>query len=67
MSARATDVVFFGQEGAGSFNESGLAGARAAQAKGHAVNIHWIADPQTRNDALAVSYTHLTLPTILLV
>ena len=32
MSARATDVVFFGQEGAGSFNESGLAGAWAAQA-----------------------------------
>lgn len=53
MSARATDVVFFGREGAGSFNESGLAGARAAQAKGHAVNIHWIADPQARNDALA--------------
>lgn len=35
-------VALFGPEGKGSFNESGLSGARRAQERGHAVQVHWI-------------------------
>ncbi|MBV8248254.1 MAG: hypothetical protein JO200_07350, partial [Comamonas sp.] len=35
-------VVLFGPEGQGSFNESGLQGARRAQAAGHEVDVHWV-------------------------
>lgn len=43
MSAARIVVALFGPMGQGSFNESGLAGARRAQALGHAVDVHWIA------------------------
>ncbi|WP_370678855.1 BMP family ABC transporter substrate-binding protein [Comamonas sp. GB3 AK4-5] len=36
-------VVLFGPQGQGSFNESGLLGARRAQAAGYAVDVHWVA------------------------
>ncbi|MEX8192923.1 BMP family lipoprotein [Comamonas guangdongensis] len=47
-------VVLFGPEGQGSFNESGLLGARRAQAAGHAVDVHWVAgqSAQDRADAM---------------
>lgn len=35
-------VALFGPEGKGSFNESGFSGARRAQERGHAVQVHWI-------------------------
>ena len=42
-------VALFGPPGRGSFNESGLAGARRAQALGHALEVHWI-EPQGTTD-----------------
>lgn len=44
-------VVLFGPEGQGSFNESGLLGARRAQAAGHAVDVHWVAAQSARDRA----------------
>lgn len=49
MSAARVAVVLFGPPGRGSFNESGLAGARLAQAQGHALEVHWI-EPQGTED-----------------
>lgn len=49
MSAARVAVVLFGPPGRGSFNESGLAGARRAQALGHALEVHWI-EPQGTED-----------------
>lgn len=46
-------VVLFGPEGQGSFNESGLSGARKAQAKGYTVDVHWVA-PLAAHDRAAV-------------
>lgn len=49
MSAARVAVVLFGPPGRGSFNESGLAGARRAQTLGHALEVHWI-EPQGTED-----------------
>lgn len=44
-------VILFGPEGQGSFNESGLLGARRAQAAGHAVDVHWVAGQSAEDRA----------------
>ncbi|AQV92767.1 BMP family ABC transporter substrate-binding protein [Cupriavidus necator] len=44
MSARI-QVVLFGPEGSGSFNEAGHAGALRARNAGHDVAVTWVADP----------------------
>lgn len=53
MSARI-EVVLFGPEGRGSFNEAGYAGAARARRAGHEVTVTWVADPapQARAQAL---------------
>ncbi|MEC3765954.1 BMP family ABC transporter substrate-binding protein [Cupriavidus sp. SS-3] len=53
MSARI-QVVLFGPEGRGSFNEAGHAGAVRARDAGHDVAVAWIADPDPEARAAAV-------------
>ena len=47
-------VVLFGPEGRGSFNESGFAGAQAARAAGHALELHWVEGQSTEQRAEAL-------------
>lgn len=53
MSARI-QVVLFGPEGRGSFNEAGHAGAMRARNAGHDVAVTWIADPDPQARAAAL-------------
>ncbi|CAG2138749.1 hypothetical protein LMG31506_02003 [Cupriavidus yeoncheonensis] len=53
MSARI-EVVLFGPEGRGSFNEAGNAGAGRARDAGHGVTVTWIADPAPEARAIAL-------------
>lgn len=53
MSARI-EVVLFGPEGRGSFNEAGYAGALRARDAGHDVTVTWVADPAPEARAQAL-------------